>query len=185
MIAIDDDSYLLDTASKAAVMVLIDKSTSSLLFIHKADFLRRHAGEIAFPGGKLEVGEDLLSCAQRECLEEVGIDESQYRLLGRLPRRVTRHKVAVYPFVAVLESCDVLIQIDKSELQDAFFVPLADLMNEDNHRQRVAEIDGQMMTLDYFYHRRCVAGIDTDYKIWGVTAHVIRDFLALDVRAYL
>lgn len=179
-----------DALPQAAVIILVDASEKQLLVIHKADFLRRHAGEIAFPGGKLEPDESLLQCAQRECDEEVGLASNTYHLLGRLPRRVTRHKVAVFPFVAMLKNeliddPSAALKIDRSELQDAFYIPLAELQRPENHRQRVAEIDGEEMQLDYFHYVRPLsvqgASEEKRYKVWGVTAHIIRDLLACDL----
>lgn len=165
---------------QAAVMILIDRHKKSLLVIHKADFLRRHAGEIAFPGGKLESGESLLVCAQRECLEEVGIHPNQYTLLGELPQRVTRHDVVVTPFVAEI-TLPYTIKIDEGELQDAFFVSLDELNNPENHRQREAEINGVLMTLDYYAVHNKVNGEQVPHKIWGLTAHIMHDFLASEI----
>lgn len=174
-----------ESQPQAAVMVLLNRQNHSVLLIHKAEFLRRHAGEMAFPGGKLEVSESLLACAQRECLEEVAIAATQYELLGCLPQHFTRHKVAVSPFVAEMTSSDYCIQIDRSELQDAFWIPLSALMNEENHRQRDAEIDGEMLSLHYFdYQRESVEGVK-NHQIWGVTAHIIRDLLNCDLEYYL
>ena len=180
-----DDEQLLqlaqqETQAMAAVMVLLDIEKHSLLVIHKADYLRRHAGEVAFAGGKLEAGETLLQCAQRECQEEVAISPEQYQLLGALPRRVTRHKMAVYPFVALLNP-GYTVRIDEVEIQDAFLIPVAVLSDEKNHRQRMADIDGQPMLLDYFDYCRDMPDGDKNYQIWGVTAHIIRDLLKANI----
>ena len=175
-----DTTSIDNIANKAAVMVLICPDQQGVLVVHKADFLRRHAGEMAFPGGKLEHNESFLACAMRECLEEVGFDQQCYQLLGQLPARSTRHKVQVIPFVARLVKSQP-IQIDQEELQDAFYISIKHLEDPHHHRHRRAKIDGEWMELDYYFFQRENNGQLLDYKIWGVTAHIISDFLKMEM----
>ena len=74
-----------------------------LVFTERRADLRRHAGEISFPGGRPEPDEDLLACALREANEEIGLDPSEVELLGALPpvsTVVTGYKV--HPFVGLI-----------------------------------------------------------------------------------
>jgi 8-oxo-dGTP pyrophosphatase MutT (NUDIX family) len=76
-----------------------------LVFTERRADLRRHAGEISFPGGRPESGEELLACALREANEEIGLDPTDVELLGALPpvsTVVTGYKV--HPFVGLIPS---------------------------------------------------------------------------------
>jgi 8-oxo-dGTP pyrophosphatase MutT (NUDIX family) len=90
----------------AAVLVPLFVSGDSLhaVFTRRRDDLRRHAGEISFPGGRQDPGEDLRQTALREANEEIGLDPKQVEVIGALaptPTVVTSY--AIYPFVGVIE----------------------------------------------------------------------------------
>jgi 8-oxo-dGTP pyrophosphatase MutT (NUDIX family) len=74
-------------STDAAVLAAIFGATErpGLVFTERREDMRRHAGEISFPGGRPEPGEDLLSCALREADEEIGLDPSHVEMLGALP----------------------------------------------------------------------------------------------------
>ena len=102
---------------QAAVLILIDQAQSEIIMIQKADHLRKHAGEVAFPGGKLESGETHIQCAIRECEEEIGVKENSFQTIGRLLPKVTRHRMAVHPFVAILNAGEPVSSTDALENQ--------------------------------------------------------------------
>ena len=90
----------------AAVLVPLFPRDGELhaVFTRRRDDLRRHGGEISFPGGRQEPGEDLRDTALREADEEIGLDPKSVRLVGALaptPTVVTSY--AIYPFVGVIE----------------------------------------------------------------------------------
>jgi 8-oxo-dGTP pyrophosphatase MutT (NUDIX family) len=74
-------------STDAAVLAAIFGATErpGLVFTERREDMRRHAGEISFPGGRPEPGEDLLSCALREADEEIGLDPNHVEMLGALP----------------------------------------------------------------------------------------------------
>jgi 8-oxo-dGTP pyrophosphatase MutT (NUDIX family) len=90
----------------AAVLVPLFERDGELhaVFTRRRDDLRRHAGEISFPGGRQDPGEDLRQTALREANEEIGLDPKQVEVIGALaptPTVVTSY--AIYPFVGVIE----------------------------------------------------------------------------------
>jgi 8-oxo-dGTP pyrophosphatase MutT (NUDIX family) len=90
----------------AAVLVPLFARAGELhaVFTRRRDDLRRHAGEISFPGGRQDPGEDLRATALREAHEEIGLDPRAVQLVGALaptPTVVTSY--AIYPFVGVIE----------------------------------------------------------------------------------
>ena len=93
----------------AAVLVPLFVRDGELhaVFTRRRDDLRRHAGEISFPGGRQDPGEDLRQTALREAEEEIGLDPAGVELVGALaptPTVVTSY--AIYPFVGVIEAAN-------------------------------------------------------------------------------
>ena len=88
----------------AAVLVALHGDPLTAVFTERRADLRRHAGEISFPGGRQDPGEDLRQTALREAHEEIGLDPGDVELVGALaptPTVVTSY--AIYPFVGVIE----------------------------------------------------------------------------------
>jgi len=99
---VEDDPTPLRFAAVLALLMPDQRSNASdrLLFIERANDLRTHGGQLAFPGGKLEPEDpDLLSTALREASEEIGLDPQQVRVFGRLEPVPTPTGYLVVPFV--------------------------------------------------------------------------------------
>jgi 8-oxo-dGTP pyrophosphatase MutT (NUDIX family) len=88
---------------EAAVLILLsDQPSPSILYTRRAQHLRRHPGEVCFPGGMWELQDaNLLSTALRETQEEIGLPATELQLLGRLPEAYTKVGLPVTPFVAI------------------------------------------------------------------------------------
>lgn len=151
----------------AAVLVgLIDRPLGpTLLLTERAAHLPHHPGQISFPGGRLERGEDPLQAALREAREEVGLDAHQADVLGRLPAQITGTGFVVTPIVAWLDASFAALP-DPSEVQAAFEVPLEHLLVASNHRRQQHERWGTRLIGDEFYFEA--------YRIWGATAAILR-----------
>lgn len=128
-----------------------------------------HPGQIAFPGGKAEVGETIAQTALRETEEEIGLGSGDVKLLGRLPSFDAVSQYRVTPFVGVVQPM-AKITGDPREVESVFEVPLSFLMSSDNHVRREVFFDGKDHVLfDMPYdepngrHR----------NIWGMTAMTI------------
>lgn len=143
----------------------------NVLLTQRTAHLTDHAGQISFPGGRVEENDaDVVATALRESEEEIGLPASVVDVLGRLPeyRTVTGYRVT--PVVALIER-PFTLQLDTFEVSEAFEVPLAFLMDPANHERRLyryADIARTFYAMPYQAERR--------YFIWGATAAMLRNF---------
>lgn len=149
----------------AAVLVAVtERPEPGVLLTLRRENLRAHAGQVAFPGGRLDPGEDHLAAALREAAEEVALDPAQVRVIGTADpyRTVTGYRVV--PVVAAIPP-DLDLSPHEPEVADLFEVPLSFLIDPANHRRMTAEFQGA--TRHYWQ-------IDwQDRRIWGATAAMI------------
>jgi 8-oxo-dGTP pyrophosphatase MutT (NUDIX family) len=152
----------------AAVLVpVVARSPLSVLLTLRTDSLPSHAGQIAFPGGKMEPGEtDPLTTALREAEEEIGLAAGFVEPLGYLDAYRTGTGFRIYPVVALVRD-GFALRLDTREVAEAFEVPLDFLMNEENHRTHVRAWRGG--------ERRFYAMPFEQRYIWGATAGIIRN----------
>lgn len=157
---------------QAAVMVLItDELSPQLIFTLRAKHLTYHAGEVCFPGGMWEPDDaTLLASALRETEEEIGLSPSVVDVLGALPVRLTRSGTLVAPFVARIPH-DCLFIPNLQELDAVFSVPLAQFTTDLQIRVDNFKREGVSYCIPAYRFQ--------DYEIWGFTAAVTVDFLAL------
>lgn len=154
---------------RAAVLVpiLLGAKGSELLLTVRSSNLRSHAGQIAFPGGRLEVGEDDVTAAIRETREEVGLVVRPEDVVGRLSDHPSPAGYVATPLVAVLDWPQAL-ETDPNEVAETFTVPLADLAAI-SPSSRVGEL--------LKYRRRIYSYPWQGRNIWGFTGNVVRDLL--------
>lgn len=152
----------------AAVLVpVIARPTLSVLLTQRTDSLPRHAGQIAFPGGKMEAGDsDPIATALREAHEEIGLDPSFVEPLGYLDAYRTGTGYRIFPVVALVREGFVLA-LDVNEVADAFEVPLDFLMDARNHKTHVRSWNGAA--------RRFYAIPFQERYIWGATAGIMKN----------
>jgi 8-oxo-dGTP pyrophosphatase MutT (NUDIX family) len=157
-------------ASVLVPLVVRDGGVNVLL-TQRTSHLTDHAGQISFPGGRVEESDaDAVATALRESEEEIGLAASVVDVLGRLPeyRTVTGYRVT--PVVALVER-PFTLRLDTFEVAEAFEVPLAFLMDPANHERRLyryADIARTFYAMPYTAARR--------YFIWGATAAMLRNF---------
>jgi 8-oxo-dGTP pyrophosphatase MutT (NUDIX family) len=145
---------------------VIDRPQPMLLLTRHHDRLSMHAGQIAFPGGKLDDGDaDAAACALREAAEEIGLDRRLVEPIGFLPPYVTGSGFRVAPLLARVDT-PYQITLNENEVSLAFEVPLSFLMNPANHRRRSRTTEG----VRHRHYEIRVAG----HTIWGATAGIIR-----------
>lgn len=157
-----------DTRPAAVLVpVLVAGEEPRLVFTERTRTLSRHAGEISFPGGLLDPGEDLHSAALREADEELGLEAADVELLGALPPVHTYVSgVLIVPFVGVLAT-DPRFTPNAAEIAEVLEFPLSALIERRQEEQLIHE--GRMFTTDVF---------DMDgHVIWGATARILREFL--------
>ena len=151
---------------RAAVLVpLVDRVAGlTVVFGRRSAALRRHAGEVAFPGGRIEEGEDEVAAALREAHEEVGLDPARVQVLCRLDTHRAGSGYAMAPHVGLVRPPLDLVP-DGTEIEEVFEVPLAYLLDPANHERRCMVWRGACRWYSVFaYGQR---------TIWGATATVL------------
>ena len=159
-----------DGQRKAAVLLpLVMRDGWHVILTQRPETMPSHAGQIAFPGGKAELGETITQTALRETEEEIGVGPDDIELLGRLPSFDAVSQYRITPFVGVVSSTAKIIP-DAREVESVFEVPFSFLMNPDNHIRREVFFDGQ----DHVLFDMPYDGPDGRHRnIWGMTAMTI------------
>lgn len=138
-----------------------------LLLIERSGTLRSHAGQIAFPGGKVEATDiDVVHTALREAEEEIGLSRTLVEPLGFLDGYRTGTGFLVTPVVALVKP-DFVLALDANEVASAFEVPLAFLMDEGNHKRHSRPWRGR--------ERHYYAMPFGERYIWGATAGMLKN----------
>ena len=152
----------------AAVLVPIVKRPTgpTVLLTQRHSGLAKHAGQIAFPGGRMDQGETAVDAALREAEEETGLARSFVSPLGYLDGFLTVTQYLVTPVVALVEEGFTLTP-QPSEVDDIFEVPLAFLMNAANRQTQSREWKG--LTRHFFVYPY------GERYIWGATAGMIKN----------
>ena len=159
-----------ERAAEAAVLIaVVDRQGEhgpepTIILTQRPNSMRDHPGQVAFPGGKLEEGEDAVTGALREAQEELAIDPEAVRIVGTADLYHTGTGFAVTPVLGVVGP-DIAITPDPREVEAWFEAPLSLMFNRDNWIERSATWKGQ----ERFY-------LDMEYegfRIWGVTAAII------------
>jgi 8-oxo-dGTP pyrophosphatase MutT (NUDIX family) len=145
-------------AGRDEVRIILTQRTASL---------RVHSGQIAFPGGTIEaLDQSPIAAALREAREEIGLDPVLVEPLGFLDPQATRTGFCILPVVAKV-TAPVAFTLNPAEVDEAFEVPFAFLMDSANHVLHHKEIEGQMRHFHAMpYGTR---------NIWGVTAGILRN----------
>ena len=152
----------------AAVLVpVVDRPMPSVILTVRTADLATHAGQIAFPGGKIDPhDESPLGAALREAEEEIGLAPALVEPLGYLDLYLTFSGFRILPTVARVAP-GYALDLNKSEVSEAFEVPLAFLMGPENHHRHSRDWKG--ITRHYY------AMPYEDRYIWGVTAGILRN----------
>jgi 8-oxo-dGTP pyrophosphatase MutT (NUDIX family) len=152
----------------AAVLVpVVDHPEPTVLLTQRAAHLPDHPGQISFPGGKIDKTDaDPCDSALREAEEEIGLDRAQVEPLGYLDLYMTTLGYRIVPLIARVKP-GFLLTLNASEVDAAFEVPLAFLMDQANIQRHAREWQG--MTRHYY------AITFGERYIWGVTAGILRN----------
>jgi 8-oxo-dGTP pyrophosphatase MutT (NUDIX family) len=162
---------LADAKRKQPAAVLIPiiegEQHASILFTQRTEEMPTHAGQISFPGGKMDAGDaNVVETALREAREEIGLEVEFIDTIGFLEDYVTSTGYRISPLVAVIRQ-GYSITPDRSEVADVFDVPLSFLMNAQNHEMHTREWRGAQ--------RKFYAMSYRNRFIWGATAGMLRN----------
>ncbi len=162
------DFAVMEPARPAAVLVpIVARDELTVLLTQRPHTMPHHAGQIAFPGGKVEKSdEDHVAAALREAEEEIGLDRSHVEVLGYLDMYRTGTGFNVAPVVALVQP-DFVLKIDTREVEEAFEVPLHFLMDEVNHQKHARPWRGR--------ERHFYAMPYGNRFIWGATAGMLKN----------
>lgn len=154
-----------DAGMEAAVLVAItDRPQPGVLLTVRREHLRTHAGQISFPGGRLDPGEDAVAAALREAEEEIGLPPSRVQLWGTADPYCTITGYRVTPVVGLVPA-DLPLASHEHEVADWFEAPLSFLLDPANQQRMTAEYQGRMR---HYYQ------IDWENRrIWGATAAML------------
>lgn len=140
-----------------------------LLLTQRTAHLNDHAGQISFPGGRVDPGdEDAIATALRETEEEIGLHRRHVEVIGVLPEYVTGTGFRVTPVVALVHP-PFELTADEFEVAEIFEVPMSFLMDGANHQRRSAFLPSRAGRRSFY------AMPFGDYFIWGATAAMLRN----------
>ena len=152
----------------AAVLVpIIDRGEPTVLLTLRTAELASHAGQVAFPGGKIDpADESPVAAAMREAREETGLAPTLIEPIGYLDLYLTFSGFRILPTVARVKP-DFTLALNPREVTETFEVPLTFLMSPSNHQRKTRDWNG--FARDYYaipYQNR---------YIWGITAGILRN----------
>ena len=154
----------LDRTADAAVLIAVtERESPTVLLTQRPRTMRDHPGQVAFPGGKIDEGEDAVEAALREAWEELGIAHEQVRVIGTTDRYQTGTGFDITPVLATVPA-DLAIRPDPREVESWFEAPLDMLMD----RSRWSENEVFWKGANRRYYEMDHEG----YRIWGVTAAI-------------
>ena len=166
---------LLQTLRPAAVLIAILRRPegATVLLTKRSEQLRAHQGQVSFPGGRRDDGDDTLAwTALREANEEVGLPPDAVRVLGYLDDYPTLTRYRVTPVVGVVEVPPPVWRPEPGEVAEVFELPLARVLQLSTYRQRSLLREGIRLPFYELEHG--------PHRIWGATAGMLRQ-LALTV----
>ena len=149
----------------AAVLVgITDRPDPGVILTVRREHLRTHAGQVAFPGGRIDMGEDSVEAALREAWEELGLDPGAAEIVGAIDPYRTVTGYVVTPVLAVVQP-DQPLSPHEHEVADWFEAPLAFVLDPTNQQYKSALFQGR--------ERHYYEIMWGERRIWGATASMI------------
>tara|TARA_Y100000768_G_scaffold362990_1_gene322238 strand:+ start:2087 stop:2674 length:588 start_codon:yes stop_codon:yes gene_type:complete len=153
--------------NSAVLVPLVEKSngTEIILTIRSND-LPSHAGQISFPGGKVDAEDkNPVDTAYREAFEEIGLSEKHIKRIGYLDITTTGTNYMILPVVGLID-IDFLPKINRNEVEDIIYLPLEFIEQKNNLKYVDKEFNGTRKSF-YLYQYK-------EYSIWGATARILK-----------
>jgi 8-oxo-dGTP pyrophosphatase MutT (NUDIX family) len=168
---ITDDKLL---PSAVLLPIYYKEGEVHILFTRRTENVKEHKKQISFPGGTHQGGESLLQTALRESNEEIGLAPDEVKILGELDDMPTTSHYNISPFVGLVP-WPYDFKVDGWETDEIIEAPLPALLDDKSWHHKTEVIAGRKVTA-YSYHYR-------DDVIWGATARILHQFLAIFVQA--
>ena len=156
--------------SEAAVLLLIvnHPNQQNIVLTVRSRGLKNHAGQVSFPGGKVEnFDKSLLSAALRETYEEIGFPLKDIKILGSLPSYDILTGFRVYPYVGWANSIDNYF-LKKGEVDEIFEIPITFLFKRELFKLKKKQFKQNLYYYYSFYYKK--------RHIWGATAVILNSF---------
>ena len=154
----------LDRTADAAVLIAVTEAENpTVLLTQRPRTMRDHPGQVAFPGGKIDAGEDAIEAALREAWEELGIAREVVRVIGTTDRYQTGTGFDITPVLATVPA-GLDIRPDPREVESWFEAPLDLLLDRSRWSENEVFWKGAMRRYYEMDHQ--------GYRIWGVTAAI-------------
>ncbi|WP_239451741.1 CoA pyrophosphatase [Elioraea rosea] len=150
----------------AAVLVpIVARPEPTILLTLRGRHLKAHAGQVAFPGGRIEAGDaDAVAAALREAEEEIGLAPRTVSVIGQLAEHITGTGYRVTPVIGMLEP-PLLLSPDPAEVEEVFELPLAEVLDPAARSWREERLLGRIRRFWVVRHER--------HLIWGATAAML------------
>lgn len=148
----------------SVLMAITDRATPGFLLLHRPSHMRSHPGQVAFPGGRRDPGEDAITAALREAEEELGIDPNLVTVIGSSDIYRTGSGYEITPVLAMVPA-DIAITPNPAEVAQWFEAPVGHVLTPENQVRKPFVSEGSthhFIEIMWQHHR-----------IWGVTAAII------------
>ena len=158
-----------NTESAVLVPIQVIDSKLHLIFTKRNENLKSHAGQICFPGGRIDNSDKSIeACALRESYEEINIQQHQVKVLGKLDSFITGTGFQISPIVGMVDS-EYELQIKSKEVEKVFSAPLDFFLEKKNQKEKIIMRHETQFRIYEFYFE--------DLIIWGATASIIMNLI--------
>lgn len=183
-----------ETAFRSAVLIPLVQVDDKwhILFEVRSLTMRKQPGDISFPGGRIDATDaSPLAAALRETHEELGIDPTTVHVVGPLSPYIASSSFVTYPFVAIIDTNQIIHEYNKDEVEEVLTVPIDWLLNYEPYMHLVSvepmpsidfPFDKIVNGAQYKWRTRSMEEWFFDYEqytIWGLTARILKHFIEL------
>ncbi|MEK4405480.1 CoA pyrophosphatase [Sporosarcina sp. FSL K6-6792] len=183
-----------ETALRSAVLIPLVQVDEEwhILFEVRSLTMRKHPGDISFPGGRIDSTDpSRVAAALRETHEELGVDPKTVTIVGTLSPYIASSSFVIYPFVATIDYNQIIHSYNKEEVEEVFTIPVKWLLNYEPYMHVVSvepvplpsfPYEKIMNGTQYQWRARSMEEWFFDYEkytIWGLTARILKHFIEI------
>ncbi len=157
--------------SAVLMPIVSEEDIVKFILTKRSEKLKYHKGEISFPGGRREEGDQhLVDTALRETEEEIGVKSEHVEVIGRLDDLFTITRYIITPYVGIIHE-EVEYKSNDAEVAELLHVPLDLFLSKEKFKEKSWVRNGTNYPLYYYYWGR--------YEIWGATGYIINQFMEI------